>query len=77
MSTKLKPCPFCGEPDMLFPAYHGMGHGKPYAIDCIGCGFDFVPREGRDVIAAWNRRDGYGLRAIIKRIQRFGKPWPG
>jgi Lar family restriction alleviation protein len=53
---KLKPCPFCGEAEELYPAHYGMGGGKPYAIDCLGCGFDFVPREHIDVITAWNRR---------------------
>lgn len=56
MSEELKPCPFCGEKEELYPAMKGMGGGKPYAIDCVGCGFDFVPRAGVDVIAAWNRR---------------------
>jgi Lar family restriction alleviation protein len=52
----LLPCPFCGEAEELYPAHHGMGEGEPYAIDCLGCGIDFVPREGTDVRAAWNRR---------------------
>ena len=56
MSEELKPCPFCGEQNELYPCVIGFGEGKPYAIDCIGCGMDFVPREGRDVIAAWNTR---------------------
>lgn len=34
-----------------------MGAGDPYQIDCCGCGIDFTPRDGMDVIAAWNRRD--------------------
>lgn len=54
---KLLPCPHCGEADELYPAYRSLGLGsKPYAIDCLGCGADFTPREGMDVIAAWNRR---------------------
>lgn len=52
----LLPCPFCGEVEELYQALRGMGGGKPYAIDCLGCGIDFVPREGFDVVAAWNRR---------------------
>lgn len=56
MSEKLKPCPFCGEAEHLYPSYRNMGAGKPYAIDCLGCGMDFVPRDGMDVIAMWNRR---------------------
>ena len=54
--SELAPCPFCGGTEGLYPSYRGLGGGKPYAIDCIGCGMDFVPREGRDVIAAWNTR---------------------
>ena len=56
MSAPLKPCPFCGEAEHLYPAYRNMGAGAPYAIDCLGCGMDFVPRDGMDVIAMWNRR---------------------
>lgn len=52
----LKPCPFCGTDAGLYPSVRWPGGGKPYAIDCVGCGIDFVPREGLDVIAAWNRR---------------------
>lgn len=57
MSEKLKPCPFCGTEEGLYPSHYWPGGGKPYAIDCIGCGMDFTPREGMDVVAAWNRRD--------------------
>lgn len=53
---KLLPCPFCGEAEELYPAHRWPGSGLPYAIDCLGCGIDFTPREGTDVIAAWNRR---------------------
>jgi Lar family restriction alleviation protein len=52
----LKPCPFCGEKNELYPAHRGLGGGEPFSIDCLGCGIDFTPREGMDVIAAWNRR---------------------
>lgn len=55
---KLKPCPFCGEADELYPSHDWPGSGPPYAIDCLGCGIDFVPRAGMDVVAAWNRRTG-------------------
>jgi Lar family restriction alleviation protein len=54
--VKLLPCPHCGETEHLYRAYRNMGDAAPYAIDCIGCGADFTPREGKDVIAAWNRR---------------------
>jgi len=58
---KLLPCPHCGEKEHLYPGYRWKEGGlelepAPYCIDCIGCGYDFVPREGADVIAAWNRR---------------------
>lgn len=53
---ELAGCPFCGEKTELYPGYRGMGAGKPYQIDCVGCGIEFTPREGMDVIAAWNRR---------------------
>jgi hypothetical protein len=56
MTEELKPCPFCGTTEGLYPSYRGLGAGKPYAIDCVGCGMDFTPREGMDVIASWNRR---------------------
>lgn len=60
----IKPCPFCGETEEVYPAYRtrrdpdGMIRcvGRPYAIDCVGCGFEFVPREGMDTVAMWNRR---------------------
>jgi Lar family restriction alleviation protein len=54
--SDLKPCPFCGEREHLYPSHHWPGTGAPYGIDCLGCGIDFTPREGMDVIAAWNRR---------------------
>jgi Lar family restriction alleviation protein len=58
MTTEaLKPCPFCGEKDEIYPGYRHMAP-EPYQIDCLGCGIDFEPREGMDVIAAWNRRAG-------------------
>ncbi len=53
---KLLPCPHCGFDDELYPAYHDMGAGEPYAIDCLRCGYDFTPREGLDVRALWNKR---------------------
>lgn len=66
MSAPLKPCPFCGEAEHLYPSYRHLGAGAPYAVDCLGCGMDFVPRDGMDVIAMWNRRveDIPDLRAI-------------
>lgn len=57
MSEHLKPCPFCGETDELSLGFHGFGEGEPYEVDCLGCGIEFIPRKGVDVIAAWNRRD--------------------
>lgn len=56
MIDGLEPCPHCGEAEELYRSYHGLGCGEPYAIDCLGCGCDFTPREGMDVIAAWNAR---------------------
>lgn len=53
----LKPCPFCGEQGELYPAYRGLRGGTPYAVDCLGCGIDFTPRDGVDAVAAWNRRN--------------------
>lgn len=55
-TDRLLPCPHCGEAEHLYPSYRNMGAGKPYAIDCLGCGADYVPRDGMDVIAMWNRR---------------------
>jgi Lar family restriction alleviation protein len=55
-SRKLLPCPFCGEANELYPAFHWPGTGMPYAVDCLGCGIDLVPRKGTDAIDAWNRR---------------------
>lgn len=54
--AKLLPCPFCGFDDELYPSYSWPGNIGPHAIDCLRCGIDFVPREGMDVIAAWNKR---------------------
>lgn len=54
--NELLPCPHCGEQEHLYPGYHWPGTGDPYCIDCLGCGADFTPREGMDVIAMWNRR---------------------
>ena len=62
----LKPCPFCGEQEHLYPGYRWKNswstelEPRPYCIDCVGCGFEFVPREGCDVIAMWNRRTHSG-----------------
>jgi hypothetical protein len=62
VQTELLPCPHCGEVEHLYPSYRLKDRAsfkledKPYAVDCVGCGYDFVPREGLDVIAAWNRR---------------------
>ena len=59
MAEKLKPCPFCGERNELYPGYatiDGKIATEPYQIDCIGCGMDFNPREGQDTIARWNHR---------------------
>lgn len=62
MSTTLKPCPFCGERDELYPAYRVDEDYRPilppYAIDCLGCGIDVTPRPGMDAREAWNRRGG-------------------
>lgn len=55
-TSKLLPCPHCGEAEHLYPSYRNMGAGEPYAIDCLGCGADYTPRDGMDVIAMWNRR---------------------
>lgn len=52
----LKPCPFCGEVEHLYPAYRWPGTGSPYAVDCLRCGYDFTPRDGMDVVAMWNKR---------------------
>ncbi len=58
--SKLLPCPHCGEPSELYLCVREVGAignvGKPYAIDCLGCGYDFQPREGFDVVELWNRR---------------------
>lgn len=61
MTEPLKPCPFCGEANELYPSYAWIPgtdklEPKPYAIDCLGCGITLEPRKGMDVIAAWNRR---------------------
>lgn len=55
--SELKPCPHCGEANELYRGMRDMGRSGPFSIDCLGCGADFVPREGMDVVAAWNRRD--------------------
>lgn len=52
----LKPCPFCGFDDHLYPAYDFPGTGPCRGIDCLRCGIDFVPRNGIDVFSAWNKR---------------------
>jgi hypothetical protein len=62
VQTELLPCPHCGEVEHLYLSYRLKDRAsfkledEPYAVDCVGCGYDFVPREGLDVIAAWNRR---------------------
>lgn len=77
--TALQPCPFCGEKEELYPAYRQPGGGKPYAIDCLGCGIEFVPREGADVVAAWNRRAPIGTYAesLAKLAQEGWTLWDG
>lgn len=63
--NELLPCPHCGTIEGLYPSYRIKDwttrpymtlEEKPYAIDCVGCGYDFTPRPGMDVIAMWNRR---------------------
>lgn len=58
--SELKPCPHCGEANELYPSYRLDKDGKyiepPYAIDCLGCGTDFTPRDRKDAREAWNRR---------------------
>lgn len=58
--SKLLPCPHCGEPDELYLCVREVGEigklTKPYAIDCLGCGYEFHPREGFDVVELWNTR---------------------
>lgn len=51
----LLPCPHCNEANHLYLCVHRAGE-KPYGIDCLGCGYEFVPRDGFDVVAMWNRR---------------------
>lgn len=63
MADPPKPCPFCGEKNEIYPGYRRLPGSfrladKPYQIDCVGCGIEFEPREGMDVVAAWNRRAG-------------------
>jgi hypothetical protein len=91
--SNLLPCPHCGEVEELYPSYRWKAFSggewqlqdKPYAIDCIGCGYDFVPREGRDVIAMWNRRAAPDLHAALeanistmqetrRRLREYRKP---
>lgn len=55
-ATALKPCPFCGQQEEVYPGYHNFGTDNPYEIDCLGCGVTVAPRSGKDAIAAWNRR---------------------
>lgn len=68
--TSLLPCPFCGEDDHLYPAYHGMGDGEPYAIDCLRCGIDFVPRKGKDVFEAWNERALHTHDELVEALEK-------
>lgn len=56
MREPLLPCPFCGEANHIYLGYRWPGGGEPYQVDCVGCGIEFEPRKGMDVIAAWNRR---------------------
>lgn len=66
MSEALLPCPHCGDTEGLYPSHRNNG-GKPYAIDCIRCGYDFTPREGFDVLEMWNRRfDPTDLTVLVK-----------
>ncbi|MFA5952275.1 MAG: Lar family restriction alleviation protein [Hyphomicrobium sp.] len=57
--SKLKPCPFCGEKEELYPFYKDFGRSGPFWIECLGCGIELHPHpNGPDVVTAWNRRDG-------------------
>lgn len=53
--SKLLPCPHCNEANEIYLCVRRAGE-KPYAIDCLGCGYEFVPRDGFDVMSMWNRR---------------------
>lgn len=71
----LEPCPFCGEVNDLFLGYRKVGDEEPFAIDCLGCGTRFTPRDGVNAKAAWNRRpaqreaeaSGEGAEGIARR----------
>ena len=51
----LLPCPFCGTVEGLYPSFMGVPL-RLVAIDCVGCGIDFTPRDGMNVVESWNRR---------------------
>jgi len=57
MTTRLKPCPFCGGDGAEINDFRRRGRG--YAIECLDCHAVTKPcRESGDAISAWNDRAG-------------------
>lgn len=52
----LKPCPFCGETEELYPGFKWPGTGRSIDIHCLGCGVMVEPSPPEDARIAWNRR---------------------
>ena len=54
MTTKLKPCPFCGDKN---PLVDGFNFGLTTRVVCLKCFVDGPPKfNEKDAISAWNRR---------------------
>lgn len=61
MSEKLKPCPFCGEVDILGEITETDFKEIPINIArifCSGCGVEIRRGDLQKCIDAWNRRVG-------------------
>lgn len=54
---ELKPCPFCGEDEMLTCANRDTEYGKEYSVFCSTCGTSGpVTSSESNAVELWNRR---------------------
>ncbi len=68
--ASLKPCPFCGDDDLL-PIYDDSA--KVWAIQCLECSASIDGMTADDVIKAWNRRDETEIDNLREELAERGR----